>query len=405
MNLEDQRNLTRIVVADTLKKWRAQGKLGQRGPEGPPGKDAVLDDAKLEELVQKKAEAYLLKRRSLFKGKDGLQTGQILRTTQQVSGGGEVPVGGVIMWSGTIADATALSPTWGLCDGTANAPGPDLRDKFIVGARQDSGGVAKTNVEGSLKQSGGVTGVSHSAHANLTHTGGAVGDHTGLTHGLTIANHPDLTHAAVTFGAHTLTHGDHAIASFSGNIPSRADLSVPTGSIASRADLSRPTGSIASHNAGSVPAQTASLTLQGWAASFATSTNRSGANTSTNTVAIASAANASGPTRSFASGADVSMPTLSIASANNASMPALTHSHAASTLTHADHSVASSTHALNSHVGTDYGVHTFTAPAAHGTAGTLTHSFTQPSDHSISAHDTVLSLPVYYALAFLQRMQ
>src|SRR5690348_6589967 len=91
---------------------------------------------------------------------------------------GVVPVGGIIFWSGTIAAASALGPAWAVCDGTANAPGPDLRDKFIVGANQDVGGIAKTNIEGSLKQTGGVTGVQHSAHANLTHAGGAVADHT-----------------------------------------------------------------------------------------------------------------------------------------------------------------------------------------------------------------------------------
>jgi hypothetical protein len=69
-------------------------------------------------------------------------------------------------------------------------------------------------------------------------------------------------------------------------------------------------------------------------------------------------------------------------------MPSLTHSHAASTLTHADHSIASSSQAMNSHLGTDYGVHSFTAPAAHGAAGTLTHSFTQPnaSRHQRARH-------------------
>lgn len=141
---------------------------------------------------------------------------------------GAIPVGGIIMWSGTIASIPA---SWALCDGTANAPGPDLRDKFVVGANQDHGGVAKTNIEGSLKQTGGVTGHSHSGHANLTHAGGAVADHTGLTHGLTIANHPDLTHAALSHPAMTITHADHSVASFSGSEASHAGISVPTGSV------------------------------------------------------------------------------------------------------------------------------------------------------------------------------
>ncbi|HQZ60518.1 MAG TPA: hypothetical protein PLQ39_12655, partial [Acinetobacter sp.] len=37
---------------------------------------------------------------------------------------------------------------WNLCDGTNGTP--DLRDKFIVGASQDEGGIAKTNILGTL---------------------------------------------------------------------------------------------------------------------------------------------------------------------------------------------------------------------------------------------------------------
>lgn len=365
---------------------------------------------------------------------------------------GVVPIGGIIMWSGTIATIPA---TWALCDGTANSPGPDLRDKFVVGAKQDDAGVAKSNILGSLSQTGGATGHSHSGHANLSHAGGAVGDHTGFTHGLTISNHPDLTHAAIgDHASFALTHADHA---------SAADISVPSQAIASLANLSRPAVghthasgvdisiasqaiasgadiSIASHTA-TVPSQAiasaadisiASFTISGASqagvASFASGTNRSGlvsrlAHTHTipahtgsrPTLAVSSvvgsigAITASRPTlpvaavtgsrpalaATDASGADVSMPSLPVASAV-ASRPALSH---------ASHSVGAQTHnALGTHVGTDYGVHAFTAPAAHGTAGTVTHSFTQPNDHSLSAHDTVSMVPSFFALAFIQRM-
>ena len=54
------------------------------------------------------------------------------------------------MWSGTVS---SIPSGWQLCDGTNGTP--DLRDKFVVGARQDAGGVAMTNVSGSLTQSGG----------------------------------------------------------------------------------------------------------------------------------------------------------------------------------------------------------------------------------------------------------
>ncbi len=73
-----------------------------------------------------------------------------------------IPRGIITMWSGTVA---MIPSGWALCDGANGTP--DLRDKFIIGAKQDDGGVAKTNVSGSLTQSGGAAtkDISH------THTG------------------------------------------------------------------------------------------------------------------------------------------------------------------------------------------------------------------------------------------
>ena len=82
------------------------------------------------------------------------------------SGAGVIPgvntglVSGIVcMWSGTVA---TIPSGWFLCDGSNGTP--DLRDRFIVGARQDSGGVAKTNVSGSLTQSGGAAVHNHGAY-------------------------------------------------------------------------------------------------------------------------------------------------------------------------------------------------------------------------------------------------
>ena len=41
-----------------------------------------------------------------------------------------VPVGGIIMWSGSIAEAEALT-NWRICDGANGTP--NLRDKFVMG--------------------------------------------------------------------------------------------------------------------------------------------------------------------------------------------------------------------------------------------------------------------------------
>jgi len=77
-------------------------------------------------------------------------TSSMIKDVRSWVSAGPVPAGVIVMWSGTVATV----PTgWYLCDG--NNGTPDLRDRFIVGAKQDDAGVAKTNVSGSLTQSGG----------------------------------------------------------------------------------------------------------------------------------------------------------------------------------------------------------------------------------------------------------
>ena len=82
-----------------------------------------------------------------------------------------VPQGAIIMWGGAIAD---IPSGWVFCNGSNSTP--DLRDKFVIGAKQDDAGVAKTNIEGSLKQTGGAIQHDHSftgdghAHALLMDT-------------------------------------------------------------------------------------------------------------------------------------------------------------------------------------------------------------------------------------------
>jgi hypothetical protein len=81
------------------------------------------------------------------------------------------PVGGIVMWSGSIA---TIPTGWFLCNGANSTP--DLRDRFIIGASQDDAGVAKTNVTGSLTQTGGSKDaivVSHTHTATVTDPGHA----------------------------------------------------------------------------------------------------------------------------------------------------------------------------------------------------------------------------------------
>ncbi len=67
------------------------------------------------------------------------------------------------MWSGAIADIPA---NWSFCNGSNGTP--DLRDLFIVGAKQDDAGVAKSNITGSLQQTGGSVSHTHTTTAGAT---------------------------------------------------------------------------------------------------------------------------------------------------------------------------------------------------------------------------------------------
>ena len=82
-----------------------------------------------------------------------------------------VPSGVIVMWSGSIA---SIPGGWLICDGSNSTP--DLRDRFIIGARQDDSSVAKTNVTGSLTQTGGTKDaivVSHTHTATVSDPGHA----------------------------------------------------------------------------------------------------------------------------------------------------------------------------------------------------------------------------------------
>ena len=62
------------------------------------------------------------------------------------------------MWNSTIA---SIPSGWVMCDGSNGTP--DLRDRYIIGAKQDDSGVAKTNIAGSLEQTGGASSVTSGA--------------------------------------------------------------------------------------------------------------------------------------------------------------------------------------------------------------------------------------------------
>ena len=85
----------------------------------------------------------------------------------------DVPIGAIVWWP---SSAGAIPSGWALCDGVANAPGPDLRGRFLVGA--DAG-----------HPDGGTGG-------GLTHTHAGHSDHAGV-----LAHDHDQRRHATTTGA------------------------------------------------------------------------------------------------------------------------------------------------------------------------------------------------------------
>jgi len=76
--------------------------------------------------------------------------------------------GGIICWSGSIASIPA---GYVLCNGAKGTP--DLRNRFIVGANADDGGIAKSSIDGSPKQTGGSVQHDHTTSSTGTCTLGA----------------------------------------------------------------------------------------------------------------------------------------------------------------------------------------------------------------------------------------
>ena len=87
-----------------------------------------------------------------------------------------VPVGGIIMWNGSIAEAEALT-NWAICDGTNSTP--DLRDKFVLGVGSSAN--ASTAAKGEAGGSNTITlseGQMPAHNHNITDNGHNHGDGT-----------------------------------------------------------------------------------------------------------------------------------------------------------------------------------------------------------------------------------
>ena len=95
-------------------------------------------------------------------------------------GGGMVPLGAILMWSGP-TEGDNVPSGWTLCDGNGGNPVngihiPNLVDKFIIGAKEQNSSKWKTNVTGSLLQEGGHKNAVLIGHAHTQVQGGTEDD-------------------------------------------------------------------------------------------------------------------------------------------------------------------------------------------------------------------------------------
>lgn len=101
-------------------------------------------------------------------------------TSSLFVGAGTIPIGGIIMWSGTISN---IPTGWALCNGSNGTP--NLTDKFIVCATTGSGdGTVSTSGPGFNATSGAL---------NSSYTPGNSGGET--SHQLSILEMPSHTHS------------------------------------------------------------------------------------------------------------------------------------------------------------------------------------------------------------------
>jgi hypothetical protein len=119
---------------------------------------------------------------------------------------GHIPIGGIIMWSGSVASIPA---NWHLCDGLGGTI--DLRDRFIVGAGNSYaalsfGGSLTTTSDGSHSHTGATGGhVLSSAEVPGETNGGGPGNTVAFSGGSPAAAAVAHTHPISADGAHTHT--------------------------------------------------------------------------------------------------------------------------------------------------------------------------------------------------------
>lgn len=277
--------------------------------------------------------------------------------------GDTIPVGVIVMWSGTVA---TIPSGWALCNGSNGTP--DLRDRFIVGARQDNGGVAMTNVTGSLTQTGGAATHNH---------GVGTYDSAAITAGTPAGTVSQPTFSGSALAAHGHGTGTYATSAHSGTAV--ADHASHTHTYTS---VINHTHTISVTDPGHVHTARRYPTATGGSSGFTADTSMSGTLTDlTLTVKTATTgitASSVNPAGGVATG---------------------TSDGPSATLTHSV---------------TQPSAHTLSGSSSSDSAGTPSGTVSQPTftgsalgthDHTLSgSSETVSNLSPYYALAFIMKL-
>jgi hypothetical protein len=147
-----------------------EGVQGPEGPDGPIGPDGLI-------------------------GPIGEQGPVGEQGPQGPEGSVGIPAGGIIMWSGSLAQ---IPPTWLLCDGTGSGLNktPDLRDRFVMGA-------GHKNVGETGGGTSGATAISTSQMPRHQHDwSGGAGTTSDGSHGHSVLGTGTHTTTVASAGAH-----------------------------------------------------------------------------------------------------------------------------------------------------------------------------------------------------------
>lgn len=166
---------------------------------------AVAEDRTAVENALETAEIQVASEAEAIEGENNGKVMTPLRTAQAIAAQGTIPIGGVIMWSGSIA---SIPENWALCDGFSGTP--DLRNRFVVGA----GGDYDPNDTGGADSVTLTTGQIPSHTHSFSATTGTAGSH---SHSASTNSAGSHSHSGSTNSTGSHSHTSNVTTSTSGS--------------------------------------------------------------------------------------------------------------------------------------------------------------------------------------------